>query len=186
MSVSNFMILVGHGHPYGGEGMMPTAMLSFFDDKGIWVVHHLDGMFSKTMRRWATTQKQVFDDAFLAVSLAIVGPQVPDIFQKLIDEANRIFNENVKSVDEDLIDMSETGGIPRAELDGLYELNRKVLFDTNVKLVGIQLRYDVLVIGPHTGPATLGEAFMEAVDSYGIQTAELCVSDPECVRLPSE
>jgi|GEM_PF-6903870 len=66
MSVCRFFILAGTAHPHHGDGIQPLALLSLFDDKGLWLLHDLRGGGRYRAR---TSVKYIFDDALLLLSL---------------------------------------------------------------------------------------------------------------------
>ncbi len=67
---SEFMILIGTGHPYGGEGMITENILSLHMKKGGWFFATGDGL-----TYWANSS---IEDALLMISLYSIAPYEPE------------------------------------------------------------------------------------------------------------
>ncbi len=165
---ARFILLVGTGHPYGGEGLSATDMLSLHGDKGGWYGQTEDGCFY-----WRNSS---FEDALLMVSLFFVSRQISEnidtehSFDQLRRQAEAFFQV---SLFETGLDTRNRHHIKKRDLETLYLANQKTLSCSNVKLVGVRL-------DPHSrvrhGKDQLAEEFLQVVDRYTMHNVELCTS----------
>ncbi len=159
---SEFIILVGDGHPYGGEGMVVRDKLSLYMKKGGWIFNEGD-----ETRYWVNCS---LEDALLIISLFFVAPQVgeDDCFSPLRKKAETLFKVPLS---EHGIDTNDNKYIAKKDLQSLYDENKKVLSNSNVKIVGLRLGTSPL----HGGAIEpTKEEFVKTVKEYDLVNVEYC------------
>lgn len=180
MNESKFIVLLGSGNHFHGEGLKPKSILSFIDTKDMWLFWDL---YDRVLLRICSSTKTLFDDAFLFLTLKhhdtrdgkndVGAKQVYDFF---VNAFNVDFDEKKGKRKLDWINFPEIFEPHPEKARELYDTNRHVFPSIGLKLVGVQLAEEVVVFGPgsHTEPATVSELFLQAVDNYYITNAELC------------
>lgn len=170
--LSNFIILVGYGHHYGGEGMVIQAQLCFYMEKGGWF---WTSPTTQESRYWFG---ESIEDALLMISLFILAPNCrddegldePDPFLELRRKAEELFEVPLS---KRRINTQSEGCIRAEALRELYGDNSHALADSNVKLV-------VLDLGEYSARdfegRTLREQFIEVAYDYGLRNVEVCQS----------
>ncbi len=201
MSQSRFLILVGRGNAFHGEGFHPDRMLAYFGDKGVWVLW--DG---KLVHRLITPGRFIIDDGLLMISLFILLPCVrdgdiltkEDIYKCVsVEEHNRINRQHIGN--RRRIRSSITAEIRRdideKELLELYEKNKRFIstfYDLKllcVLLSSITFRFgvDPVVASIYTGTnrvnsgaepweSSVNELDAILKDEYGLRNYEICPS----------
>ena len=159
---SEFIILVGDGHPYGGEGIIVRDKLSLHMKKGGWLFNEGD-----EPRYWVNCS---LEDALLIISLFFVAPQVgeDDYFSPLRKKAETLFKFPLS---EHGIDTNDNKYISKKDLQSLYDENKKVLSNSNVKIVGLRLGASPFRSGV-VGPTK--EEFIKTVNEYNLANVEYC------------
>lgn len=165
---SEFIILVGTGHPYGGEGIIIQDTLSLHTDKGGW--------FCQAGEHGIYWQNSSMEDALLIISLYFIFPHVENdgdpeektSFSQLRQNAEDSFHV---SLFEHALDTQNSQHISKQALHGLYKENQSILSRSNVKLVGLRLgaRSITLDIEDH-----IKEEFLETVRKYNLKNVEFC------------
>jgi len=179
MSRSRFMILLGTGTAYDGEGLAPDALLSFYDDKGVWVFQRIGSTSPIPGHvRWATTPDNLFEDALLMTTVYLLATVLPDNrpISELLEVARKSFKLDVYAPEGEIIDTGNQEHIAAKALQELHRMNRKALSETNVKIVAIRLAPVIMHIGGTQINDSFIRRFTETVESYGIKNVELCQS----------
>jgi hypothetical protein len=165
---SEFIILVGTGHPYGGEGIIIHDTISLHTDKGGWFCQAEEhGIYWRNSR---------MDDAFLMISLYFIFPHMKNdgeskektAFCQLRQKAEDSFHV---SLFEHALDTQNSKHISKQALQELYQENQNVLSLSNVKLVGLRLGARSIMSDIED---SVKEEFLETVGRYGLNNVEFC------------
>ncbi|MBN2437344.1 MAG: hypothetical protein JXL20_01960 [Deltaproteobacteria bacterium] len=168
MSVCRFFILVGAAHPHHGDGLQPLALLSLFDDKGLWLLHDLR---SGERFRVRTSAKYIFDDALLLLSLfGLQRHRRPDE-AALAAAVEQAFGTTDLARIEATLNRSRL--LRAAQRQQLYQANQDVWSRlTRLRLAAIRLGDNALRIGG-ISLDDLPERFRKTMVRYQIQNWEI-------------
>jgi hypothetical protein len=166
MSESRFMLLIGRGNAYVGDGIHPDALLSFFDDKDVWVFSPLYNIRDDNIRRRVQDDRHIVDDAFLMITAYVLAPwsREQSRWKRIGKEARNCFEKDEP--------------VP----ESLYEGNKTIYRDINLKIVALLLGTASLKIGG-TPLSCVRDQFLRAVENdYPITNLEICASDESMFR----
>lgn len=170
-NISEFFLLVGTGHHYGGDGLILEDTISRHRGKGGWILNTEQGMIY-----WASPN---MEDVLLMVSLLCVAPKTdPDSpFQKLRQRADTLFT---LPLTERWIDPSDKKTIQPEDLRSLQQENKQILSGSNVKIVAVQLG-ELHLSNPDNLSCSPAKAeFLQVVHDYELKNVEFC--EPTLVR----
>jgi len=200
MSQSRFIILVGRGNHFHGEGFHPDRLLAYFGDKGVWVLWDEGGV----RHRFLTKGEFIIDDALLMISLFVLLPctreespilseediskclDVEEHEERHIQRAPRRLRRRRPSTTIKVKD-----GIEREEMLELYEKNKRFISTFyDLKLLCVLLSAVTFRCGlahVYTGERRVDgdeESWRETVDEldgilkkeYGLKNYEICPS----------
>jgi hypothetical protein len=160
------MLLIGRGNAYVGDGIRPDVLLSFFDDKDVWVFSPLYNIRDDNIRRRVQDDRHIVDDAFLMITAYVLAPRAREQSQwkQIGEEARNCFEKGEP--------------VPAS----LYEGNKAIYRDINLKIVALLLGTASLKIGG-TFLSCVRDQFLRAVENdYPITNLEICASDESMFR----
>lgn len=174
MSESNFLVILGRGCHYAGDGIVPDKLLTFFDDKAVWLLndvnyHFQKGKIDKKVRRFYSRRNNVMDDMMLLVSLYVLAEEASkcEPLQEVINLASEKFNKDI--LKEDTLDPKDL------QLEDLYEMNKKVFKEFAVlKFLAISLSPAKLKIGGAINAGYLPGMFRKKMKDYEVNSYEIC------------
>lgn len=152
---SEFIILAGCGHPYGGEGIIINDILSL-NEKGGWTLEK-----GERLLYWANER---MENALLMFSLYCDS----EYFAALRIRAEKLF---AVSLFEHGIDTDNDRHITKTALQELYDENKRLLQKSSVKIVGVQLGTSC---GTGIDAAYLKDEFLNTVKAYDLKNYEYC------------
>lgn len=152
---SDFIILAGCGHPYGGEGLIINDILSQHE-KGGWYLEK-----GERILYWANER---MEDALLMFSLYCDA----SYFTGLRRRAENLF---AVSLFEHGIDTDNDRHITKPALQELYDENKRLLQASSVKIVGVQLGTSC---GTGFDAVHLKNEFLNTVKTYDLKNYEYC------------
>jgi hypothetical protein len=158
---SEFIILVGTGHHYGGEGLRVDSMLIHHMKKGGWFTN---GFQDNTY--WVNDS---FDDALLMISLFLVYPMIEKESKigQLMEKAEQLFKVDLL---ENGLDTQDKKHISEDAIRELHEDNKVALSDADVKLVVLRLGAKSI----NQDFDDMKDQFFKAIDSYNLTNIEFC------------
>ncbi len=158
---AEFIILVGTGHPYGGEGMIINDILS---------LHDHDGWFFAANDCSSYWLNSSMEDALLMISLYCIAPRAKgdSPFARLRKKAEASFTVPLSGHD---IDTDNDMYISKEALQSLYDENKRLLSSSSVKLVGLRLRSNCL---QGIAEDRLKKEFLATVMAYNLNNVEYC------------
>jgi hypothetical protein len=163
MSVSRFMLLLGRGGRYDGEGLVPEALLTLYDDKAVW---RYDSFWAPSNSYvWASADEHLFDDALLMANLYYLGGGAENLYES----AAKFFKKDIYQGDP----INTGRHINKKNLRLLYETNRKVLGKQNVKIVAVFLGSLAIHMGG-VEVEGLKERFIQIAEAYCLPDVEIC------------
>lgn len=203
---SHFMILIGVGHPYGGEGFVAHAIMELFLD--VWQLRIVgeSGAPYEGKLCWHSSRENLFDDALLIIGLYVRGIMAKrgseiDHNDELIKLAKKSFKKDIfgkgrkekilkfgkqkkvfkTKVIDIIISTQEYGekDISDSDLKALHKKNKETLSKyKELKLIAIALG-NADIDGRvilQANAARSKKLFKEAVEEYGIKNFEICES----------
>lgn len=172
MSQSRFMILLGSGNHFSDNGLQPHGILSLYDDKGAWVFDRFGQ--PRRLPVWFSDRDSVFDDAFLMISLYMLGPELRRTGKgNLFILAKKCFRLNLFERDA-RIRMYNNESISDEERFKLYNKNRETLHDYAIKLVTVLLGAGAIQIGGMIVNDNFKDEFIETAEQYSLKHLEIC------------
>jgi hypothetical protein len=186
---------MGKCHHTKSDGFIPEAILTFFDDKGVWLYQNivdseistikfhckrenffaekLDPEFSRMFPQYST--KFVIEDALLVVSLYFLNHKIiekSDPYRKLLNHANQYFKIDIPKT----ININCNEQIETEMLLHLYELNKTFLRNLDsLKFIAVSLCSGVMKAGAYN-PSLLPDTFLETMQDYKIKNYQLCLT----------
>jgi len=158
MSTSRFLLLIGQGDRYGGEGLHEVSQaLTFYDDKCVWVLRNFMDSDNR-IDPYRSDKEHIFDDAFLLMTANVL---VKHIYH---DDKLNEFAASVKNALENEL-----------PLENYYEENRKLMREYSPKIVAVSLACNSMQIGG-VQSSGLNDEFLKTVEDYGLKDVELCES----------
>ncbi len=160
-NLSELILLVGRGHPYDGAGLIVQATVSQHMKKGGWIVQHAGQIVY-----WPQDK---LEDAFLMLGIYILAVDEPEgPFGELRARARQAFKPDLDAGD---IDTGNQRHIARADLQELYDLNRRLLAESGVKIVALRLGGRGVRFKEGD---PMREELVELARRYGLLNFELC------------
>lgn len=177
MSKTRLFMILGNSSPYNEEGIIPSAMLSLYDDKGAWVFQRISPHLNEgepLTHCWYSSESSLFDDAFLMISLFF------NQSENIAKLAERLFNvDNLYEQRE--IDPENSRIISRKDLNSLYEANKEELakqycLKIVVVMLGTKAQHPGFKVNVNT---RLRKSLIRSIREYGIKNFEICEATNE-------
>jgi len=163
MSQSRFLVLVGTGNAYTGNGLKPNWLFSFYDDKKVW---NIISLVDNQQYLFQTDSIFKIDDLFLLTSLIVLKNCFNESFNEhKIFPFLKIKNNFIK----------KRKNILENDWLYLYNLNKNFISNTNVKFVCIFLDNSSICFG-YKNLIPSKEELIKKFKEYQIKNYEICIS----------
>lgn len=181
---STFMILVGTGRSSDGEALIPDAIITLYDERGVLsfelLPYNHEG--KRLCFRWDSDEENFFDNAFLmTTNYLLCNVLTDDKFKKDItdfSDACRKYFKVDPFKEDSFIDTTDSNCIAPRNLRSLYKKNKKIVRDSGVKFVAVLLAsrssYDDGIVKSQYDAEELIKDFHKKVKEYRLQNVEIC------------
>ena len=170
MSHSRLLVVLGTGSRYSGQGLQPDALMSFYDDKGVWVLQTGAGG-----HRLFTEPEFCIDDALLMVTglhlaragavgggCAAVRNKLPEFFT--LEGSARDWSDSCLSL--------ARRPLNRSDWQSLYRESGHVLAEINLKMIWVLLARGLTEAGRRLIPGVA--TIQERLQAHGLKNYEIC------------
>ena len=172
MAKTRLFMILGNSNPYDEEGIVPSCILSLYDDKSTWVFQRIshdlkEGKPSSYI--WNSNETSLFDNAFLMITLFFNQSEA------VVKLAERYFRVN-GIYEQSSIDVGNTRIISQRDLNSLYKENKKELAKQYcMKIVAVMLSDKKSEVGSRVKiNARMKESLIKSINKYGIKNFEIC------------